>query len=308
MRAKLVGFMKWPVWGRYGRLMVVLSLIGAGLGSFATHDWRLELFSHFLPFYIGAILLGGIFLPRWRMGLLLLVTILLVQLWVALSADDTESKRYIGPFRAIAMNLLVSNTEYRATEDWLLAQQPDLVLLTEATPLWQSNLPVLQRAMPYGCAAWEDSPFGIAVLLKTKPLSCEVLYTEPKDQLFPYLRLERANHTVVYGLHPPPPLGEELAAARNRALLILAQRIAAEEVAVIVLGDMNITPYSPLYQAFRHDAGLREVGFAGKATWSPMKGLPVLPLDRALVRGLVGSLSLAPYLGSDHRAIVLDVE
>ena len=310
LRAKFRSLLQAPVLRRYARLILVLALIGAALASFAAWDWRLELFSHFLPFYLIGTLLGAVLIPqrRWRIGLWLISAVLLGQIGKALYSGDSEKSQDIGPLRAIAMNLLISNTEYQATEQWLLAQQADVVLLTEATPLWQTNLAELQRKLPYGCAAWDDSPFGISVLLKAKPRSCEVIYTEPQYSLFPYVRIELANHTVVYGNHPPPPLGIELATARNQALLILAKRIAKESQAVIVLGDMNITPYSPLYQDFRRNAGLSEVGFAGKPTWSPIQGVPFLPLDRALVRGLAGRLSVAPDLGSDHRAIVLDVK
>jgi len=300
----------WTLSARYGRLVFVLALLGAALASLAAWDWRLELFSHFLPFYLICTLLGALLLKqrRWRIALLLISLGLAWQMALALSSPAQSVVVRSKPLRAIAMNLLFSNTEYQAAEQWLLAQQADVIVLTEATPLWQRHLAELHKAMPYGCAAWEESPFGIAALLKEKPIQCEVLYTNVQYRLFPYIRIELADHTVVYGIHPPPPLGIELATARNQALLILAERIAQEHHAVIVLGDMNITPYSPLYQAFRRDAGLSEIGFAGWPTWSPIQGLPFLPLDRVLVRGLAGRLSVGPYLGSDHRAIVLDVE
>ncbi|MBM5571912.1 MULTISPECIES: endonuclease/exonuclease/phosphatase family protein [Deefgea] len=300
----------WTLSARYGRLVLALALLGAALASLAAWDWRLELFSHFQPFYLICTLLGAFWLKqrRWRIALLLISVILLWQMALALSSPVQSVVEHSKPLRAIAMNLLLSNTEYQQTEQWLLAQQADVIVLTEATPLWQQHLANVQKVMPYGCAAWEDSSFGIAALLKEKPIQCEVLYTDQQYRLFPYVRIELADNTVIYGIHPPPPLGIELATARNEALLILAERIAKESQAVIVLGDMNITPYSPLYQAFRRDAGLSEIGFAGWPTWSPMKGLPLLPLDRALVRGLAGRLSVAPHLGSDHRAIVLDVE
>ena len=150
----------------------------------------------------------------------------------------------------IALNVLFTNTAYQTSEQWLMAQQADVVLLTEATPQWQANLAALQRAMPYGCAMWDDSPFGMAVLLRVKPIQCEILYTDETYRLYPYICIERADHTVVYGIHPPPPLGIELATARNQALRILAEQIARENHPLIVLGDMNITPYSPLYQHF----------------------------------------------------------
>jgi endonuclease/exonuclease/phosphatase (EEP) superfamily protein YafD len=285
-----------------------LSLIGAILGSFAIFDWRLELFSHFLPFY-GFFIAVGVMLERQkykRLFLLMMLAFICWQLKAAWFVENSWPVKPHAPFRLIAMNVFLNNTEYENTQNWLLAQQADAIFLTEATPLWQSNLLKLQKSMPYGCAIWEDSPFGLAILLKTQPIKCEIFSSEG---LPPYVRVELASHVVIYGIHPPPPLGSTLAAARNLALKILAQRIAAEKSPVIVLGDMNITPYSPLYQAFRHDANLNEVGFSASPTWSPLPILPpILPLDRSLVRGVAANLKIGPNLGSDHRAIVLNVD
>lgn len=315
MRAKLQSWRKLPIWRRYGRLILFLALLGSALASFAADDWRLELFSHFLPFYLLITLLGAVFWPRWRLILLLIALLLGWQLWWAIAADEVKTavpnqvkSQRVGPLRVIAQNLFINNTQYQQMAQWLLAQQPDVVFLTEATPNWKANLSELQRVLPYGCAAWEDSPFGIAALLKSPPLRCEIIYSDQQYQLFPFIRIELANHTVLYGIHPPPPLGQALASARNQALINLANKIAQEKAPVIVLGDMNITPYSPLYQTFRRKAGLAEIGFAAWPTWSPILGVPLLPLDRALQRGLEASINIAPPLGSDHRAIVVDVK
>ncbi len=285
-----------------------LSLIGATLGSFAIFDWRLELFSHFLPFY-GFFIAIGMMLERQTYKRLFLFIALVFVCWQLKAAWVMQNPWPVkphAPFRLVAMNVFLNNAEYENTQNWLLAQKADAIFLTEATPLWQSNLLKLQKSMPYGCAIWEDSPFGLAILLKTQPIKCEVFSSEG---LPPYVRVELASHVVIYGIHPPPPLSSTLAAARNLALALLAQRIAAEKSPVIVLGDMNITPYSPLYQAFRRDANLSEVGFSASPTLSPLPLLPpILPLDRALVRGVSANLKIGPKLGSDHRTIVLTVD
>jgi endonuclease/exonuclease/phosphatase (EEP) superfamily protein YafD len=103
-------------------------------------------------------------------------------------------------------------------------------------------------------------------------------------------------------------LNEVLALSRNKTLAHVAQRIGQETLPVLVLGDMNSTPYSPWYQDFRQTAGLHEVGFSGWPTWGPWpQGPLILPLDRSLVRGLWATMAIGPVLGSDHRAVMVDI-
>ncbi|WP_373976365.1 endonuclease/exonuclease/phosphatase family protein [Chitinibacter sp. SCUT-21] len=285
-----------------------LALLGLLLTSLAGLAWWLELFSHFLPFYLLLALAGLLLASRLReriFGLVLVATIGAVCGWTLYTPTAIGTYQ---PIKVIAFNLLFSNTQYQKAEQWLTAQGADVILLTEATTEWQSQLAALQQTLPYGCAAWEDSPFGIAVLLKQAPRRCEVRFAPAMPQQFPHLRVELAGGLVVYGIHPPPPLGAELAAARDQQLRYLAQQIAQETAPVLVLGDFNITPFSPIYREFRSQAALAELGFNFAPSWSPIIGWPLLPLDRALARGISVQLTIGPALGSDHRPIVVTTQ
>ncbi|WP_157670350.1 endonuclease/exonuclease/phosphatase family protein [Chitinibacter sp. GC72] len=284
-----------------------LAILGLLLTSLAGLTWWLELFSHFLPIYLLLAMAGLLLASSLReriFGFVLVTVVGAVYGWALYTPSPTGAYH---PSTAIAFNLLIANTQYRNVEQWLNAQGADVILLTEATTEWQSQLSTLRQTLPHGCAAWEDNPFGIALLLKQAPRHCEVRFSPAMPQQYPHLRVELADGLVVYGIHPPPPLGAELAAARDQQLRYLAQQIAQESAPVLVLGDFNITPFSPIYRAFRSQAGLAELGFKLAPSWSPIIGWPLLPLDRALARGISARLTIGPALGSDHRPIMVQI-
>jgi endonuclease/exonuclease/phosphatase (EEP) superfamily protein YafD len=81
---------------------------------------------------------------------------------------------------------------------------------------------------------------------------------------------------------------------------------------VTVLGGLNGTPWNAQFRAAA-SGGLRDAGdVLGRGirpTWPTWLGLPLLPLDHALVGGRVGvrSLSGVSIDGTDHRALLVDL-
>lgn len=290
-------------------LLVWLAALASLLGLAGVFDWRLELFSHFLPFYIPPVL-AGLWLERVRWRRVVLGTVLMVQLgwlYAAFGWPERESVDLPGmPLRLFAFNGYVHNPDRVSALAWLRERKPDVLLLTEATPAWLADAEMLRREMPHSCARGDDGPFGVALLSRQPLRLCEVIAPRAGDG-FPYVRAELANGLVLYGIHPPPPLSAELAAARDAMLVELARRIATETAPVLVVGDMNITPFSPVYQSFRRRARLQEAGFPFAPTWGPPGWPAVLPLDRVLVRGVEGRVSVGPALGSDHRVLILQL-
>lgn len=292
------------------RALAWLAALATVPGLAGALDWRLELFSHFLPFYI-PLLLAGLWLERVRWRRAVLGAVLLLQLgWLYAASGWPEREAVDLPgisLRLFAFNGYVHNPDRVSALAWLRERKPDVLLLTEATPAWLADVEMLRREMPHGCARGDDSPFGIALLSRQPLRLCEVIAPRAGDG-FPYVRAELASGPVIYGIHPPPPLSAELAAARDDMLVELARRIASEAAPVLVLGDMNITPFSPVYQSFRRDSRLQEAGFPFRPSWGPAGWPALLPLDRVLLRDVSGQVRFGPALGSDHRVLMLQLQ
>jgi endonuclease/exonuclease/phosphatase (EEP) superfamily protein YafD len=172
----------------WGQRLLGFTLLGVACAALARWDWRFEWFSHWLPYF--TVCLGvGLWChrsKRVRLGLFVVILWLMASLyWALFSGNFLEMPVRDKAFRAIAMNVFLHNTNYQASETWLLAQQADVVILTEASSVWQSELSQLQRLMPYGCGKWEDSPFAMVLLAKQPLITCDMVTI---DGLFPYVR------------------------------------------------------------------------------------------------------------------------
>lgn len=281
-----------------------LAMLAVALGQAGSLHWTLELFSHFVPHCALVLLLAALFYRRYWQGAAFLLVGLTLLYWSAAPFHSGGDARAGQPaLRAVAYNLYLHNPDAAQDARWLESLDAQLIFVTEATPAWQPLLAPL-RARGNGCGRYLDSPFGLA-LFSTVPLaSCQVLDLDGAAAGFPYLRAELEDGRVIYGVHPPPPLGATLADARNASLRQLATRMASETGPVLVLGDFNSSPFSPQLRQFLDDAGLRRTSANGRPTWWP--GL--LSLDHALVRGKLPAQGAGayPWRGSDHRAIWID--
>jgi endonuclease/exonuclease/phosphatase (EEP) superfamily protein YafD len=114
--------------------------------------------------------------------------------------------------------------------------------------------------------------------------------------------------------HLRSPITPSDAAARNRQLAALVRRVAAERaLQKIVVGDLNITRWSPLYAQLTDVAGVRDgqEGFGLGASWPSVFGRWLgIPIDQTLVSSGVRVVhrAVGPNLGSDHLPVTTTVE
>ncbi|MBR5675521.1 MAG: endonuclease/exonuclease/phosphatase family protein [Neisseriaceae bacterium] len=199
--------------------------------------------------------------------------------------------------KIITYNMYFENKEKDKEIDFLLAQNADILALTEAGGNeWRKPFDRLRQNYPYSCGHSIDSPFAMNLFSKQKLLSCEVHFVE---DIYPYIQAVLPDKRTIFVLHPPPPVNGELANERLIYFQETAQKIAIQNNAVLAVGDLNNTPYSPIYRRFKKNGGLKDAMPNAVPTWKPF----FLPLDRVLYRqGTVQAKALS-WQYSDHRAV-----
>ncbi|MTI45493.1 endonuclease/exonuclease/phosphatase family protein [Roseibium hamelinense] len=115
----------------------------------------------------------------------------------------------------------------------------------------------------------------------------------------------------VFALHPLPPLSPRFYDQQEAILARLSVELDAADGPVIVAGDFNATPWSPLFKRLLRSTGLERVDCGGflRPTWlSTTPGLG-LPLDHILLRGDIVETGCAvgPLSGSDHAPVRADL-
>jgi endonuclease/exonuclease/phosphatase family metal-dependent hydrolase len=110
------------------------------------------------------------------------------------------------------------------------------------------------------------------------------------------------------GVHLRPPMSAQYAHERDTELEALAEHVANIAEPRVVLGDFNMTPYSPYFAGFLEVTGLRDprAEFGLGFTWPTFFPLLGIPIDHCLVSA---DLGVAQYrrladFGSDHYPVL----
>lgn len=116
---------------------------------------------------------------------------------------------------------------------------------------------------------------------------------------------------VLVGTHPIPPRDESRADLRDRQLQALAAFTRTKGPNIIVVGDLNTTPWGYAFRELIHDSGLRDSSRGQGFQWSWPAALPLLalPIDHLLVGEdvVVTNRWMGPSIGSDHYPLIADI-
>jgi endonuclease/exonuclease/phosphatase (EEP) superfamily protein YafD len=298
-------------------LIVVLGLSLAGnLGEW--HQY-FELTSHFKVQYLWLSLLcfGWLFwLTRslrniwvWLSLLCFGINLVAVAPWYFPQAKPPGES-----LKVITANVLTSNERYSDVVNWIKAERPTILMLMEINAEWAKQLEAVKPILPYSLVESRDDNFGIA-LYSTIPLEQARIKEWNNGNLSaPSILADvnwRGKTLSIVATHPLPPTNADYFQARNAHLQEMARDIQTSAKPAIVLGDLNLSMWSPFYQRLVQTAQLsnsRE-GFGIQPTWGHRTGILAIPIDHCLLtRQLKAKGSrVGPDIGSDHRPLVVDV-
>ena len=278
--------------------------------------WPFELFTHFRLQNVVLLLVIGllmIFLRRRLLSVASLAGAALLALPLHPYYTTGSESAPAGAFKVISFNVHTSNPKIAEVRDYLLREDADFVFLLEINEEWTEKLSALKDRYPHQVIYERSDNFGIAVYSK-HPFSEEEVLLLGDDGL-PATAVQVKFHGATYDLlcaHPVPPSDPVLFEERNAALKFLAERAKATATPnVLLLGDFNLSPFSPYFGDLVQASGLRDsaLGYGLRPTW--MSGIPpiAIPIDHILISEnlAVTERKIGPSLGSDHNAIILSV-
>lgn len=291
-----------------GAVVLAASLLGF-LGSLA---WWLDLLANFKLQY--ALVLGVLGATLMAMGRTAPAAVLLAgalanaaviaPLYYRSPADPAAG----APGLTVAsFNIQIGNRLPRLT--WVLEDDPDVVFLFETGRAHFDDLAEHVAGYEVISGIYDTRNYGATILARV-PVEVELLeVARPGGDA---VRLEVPvgdGVVVVYGVHPPSPINGRDAELRNRLLEEVGRRVAEETDPVVVVGDLNATPWSAGFRSLAGPADLAtsQEGFGYAASW-PARLPPFvqIPIDHALhSRDLtVTSRQLGPATAaSDHRPL-----
>ena len=274
--------------------------------------WVFELITHFRVQLIAIlIVLGVAFAVRrayvWCGALAACAALNVAPLVPYLWPADTDPHG-TPTLTMLSVNVRSSNTEYLGLLETISREHPDVVLVVEFTNARAEGLAPLAAHYPYRFSLPQDNEsFGIAIFSR---YALEAAH-DPALGATALIdaRIATPQGPVrVLGVHLRSPLSAGRAHERDTELEALTRHAASIAEPLVVLGDFNMTPYSPLFADFLEATGLRDprAEFGLGFTWPTFFPLLGIPIDHCLVSPDLGVAQYRrlPAFDSDHYAVL----
>lgn len=300
-----------------GLFVVVVSTV---LGFFGAFHFLLDLFAHFRLVYV-ALLIAGIVLSvaqkRRKIAITLGVGFVLNMIVIGPMflgrnvpqlADKTPQK-----LRVMSINVLRKNEQKQQVIDAILDADPDIVFGIEVDSPWAKAIDgALKERWPHSIVDDRSDNYGV-LLYSKMPINKWEIFESPVAYV-PTIRAEvqlQDSEIVVYGIHTFPPLSDFNALALKSQLNDVAQRIKKEQKPVVLLGDLNSTPFSFYFRTFLDQCGLvdSERGIGPQSSWPSNFPYLGIPIDHVLTSPKIVTQSrhIGSYNGSDHFPVIADL-
>jgi len=309
-------------WVRTVCAMAAGICVAATAGLCGRAWFLLELFAHWRVQYIWGLAVCAVALlvfRRWRTAGA--VGLLAVLLGATLLPFYTGSSDRAVPrtLRVLQANILYESDGHDALLEMLRAADADVVVLLEVTSLWESKLKALSDVYPYSRVLPQSGAFGLAVLSRLPVEEWQEL-SPAESQLPAEARLPAILARIgvdgrpvnVLAAHVFPPISPAAAATRNAQMAALAAIARGQSAPVILLGDLNATPWSPQFKDLLRDGGLADArrGHGVNPTWPTFwPSILRIPIDHCLTTPniTVQDFRTGGATGSDHLPIIVDL-
>lgn len=290
----------------------------------------LELFSPFkFQYFLLNLLLFGLLVITRHKNLIIIslfcLLIVLVEIAPWYIPQTGIASNHPAKLRVLSSNVNVENQKYSQVLSFVRREKPDIAVFMEIHQDWVKELDTLKNILPYSIVKANPYNLGIAVYSK-RPLekaSIAFFGTTQNPSIVGKLNINGETISLVVA-HPPPPIKSALFTARNQQLEEIGKYIKSLSTQVIVMGDLNITMWSPYYKQFMSQTGLKNSrqGFGIVPTWPvktnypPYSKMPILftrlfsiPIDHCLISPdiKVAKTRAGSSVGSDHRPLITDL-
>jgi endonuclease/exonuclease/phosphatase (EEP) superfamily protein YafD len=284
----------------------------------ARHGWVFDLATHFRVQYVAvdALLALACLLQRKPIWCLALVGCVAfsarpVLPYVAFGHASAATSTASGsPIKLMSANVLFENHSATRLLEIVREESPDVVLLLEYTPEWAQMVDELRAAYPHRFELPSRRAYGLALFSRYEVDGLAPFALGDTAAIEGSLRTPTGALALI-GVHLHSPTAPSRADMRNRQLDELAARVTNMTGPVAVIGDFNVTPYSPYFQDWIARTGLTDTrrGRAVSPSWPAQLPVLAIPIDHCAVSHEVTIVAHRglPAFGSDHYPILVEL-
>ena len=304
--------------------LAVMCIWGLGIMSlltlFATHWWLADLCANLRVQWTIGLLVTSVLLAcfqKWKLVVLQLMFVGLHISWLASGFSIATANHNAVPWMTVTTaNVYTGNRRYDDIEAELRKTNADLIAVVELSTGLRDHLAGdFSKTWPWSLKHPGDhGNFGIGLYSKHP-------FENPQVEFFNDDAIPSVSATIVcngqrvhiLATHTLPPMGPRRFAHRNKHLKMVADEVRQRrqrepDVPLVVLGDLNLTPWSPVFSDFLKQSQLHRAGdgHGWTPTWYRFPSFPFgLVLDHVLTTNDVTCVAhtVGSDIGSDHRFV-----
>ncbi|NJR76814.1 MAG: endonuclease/exonuclease/phosphatase family protein [Scytonema sp. CRU_2_7] len=310
--------------------LLILGLLS--LGSYMAWFWPLELLAHFRVHYlvlslIITIILGILWRTRHlKSKVIILAALLLVGLNVIevvpwyLPHSQQLAGNATKQIRLLSFNINIQNNDDKEVINVVQDNRPAVALFLEVNRSGFDNLKAgLKNTLPYN---FRSPGGGLAIFsrLPIQDVKADNFNGKGGHNLIATLTVDKQSIKLI-GTHPIVPVTRNNFHRRNLQLAALSDYIRELNQPLILMGDFNLTPWSPYYRRFINKTNLHNtrLGFGILPSWPrpathvnlPSWVIPLMniPIDHCFVSKhfSVTQIYTGANANSDHAPLITDL-
>ncbi|MDF3128621.1 endonuclease/exonuclease/phosphatase family protein [Kiritimatiellaeota bacterium B1221] len=285
----------------------LLASLATALLLFAHQHWMLDLFTHFRVQMAAGLLLAAFILIFSEMkfpsliflGCVAAHMIEIVPLYLPVERGEGAT------FKVLLFNVNSSTGDPDNVLAYLKKSDADIIVLQEYSMRWTKVQKALHTKYPHQLSVVRGDNFGMALFSRRSFLSEEIFYFTDDELPSLGVEFEHQQQKVFFlATHPLPPASREYSESRNLQLTEIARFLADSSGPVILAGDLNTSPWSPIFKDLLKISGLKNSmqGYGIQPTWPTVFPPLWIPLDHLLHSDefTITERQLGPQQGSDH--------
>lgn len=280
--------------------------------------WFFDLLANLLVQYaLGFSLLAllAVVLRRWKfaavaaLGALVAVAIPLRYSYFDRAPAPADVTRHL---RVVQFNAWFRNHDVAAAARLLESAHADVAVIEEWDPATLRSLARQLPSYPHSYVDADLSRHGAAVFSRWPIVQARTERLAHADGSAAVVNISWQGAVLsIVGAHVHWPLGAGVAALRDAELAQLAELARKRHGPFMLVGDFNMTPWSPAFARLLTESGLEDVarGRGLIPTW-PTQFPPLgMRIDHCFVSPEWGALDVkrAPSVGSDHFPVIYDL-
>lgn len=297
---------------RAGYLLALITLFSL----LAAHHWTADLLCNFRVQFVLLFALATFCLllfRHWKTAFLFAIFLVINMFFIW---DYLPTKTPIHSdksLRIMSANVLSTNPNHEGMAETIAKGNPHVVAIIEASPEIAEYFEASAADYPYRHFHAQKDNFGIGIMSRVPLGKVETLQSEPFG--IPSYRISFEHENKTYQLittHPIPPIGSTKTLNRDIQLLQMSESFTQSENRIL-MGDFNMTPWSPRFQKILTQGNLVDsgTGFGLNPTWTVFPTLlGGIRIDHILVGPAIkiNNHQILEIPGSDHRAVMIDIE